>query len=79
MEGLEGFEPPYNRFVVCRVIQLRYRPSFKMVRVEGFEPPIPCSQSRCVSRLRYTRVTSKMVGEMGFEPMTFGTRDRSAT
>ena len=26
----------------------------KMVGVEGFEPPTPCSQSRCATRLRYT-------------------------
>ena len=25
-----------------------------MVGVEGFEPPTPCSQSRCATRLRYT-------------------------
>ena len=26
----------------------------EMVGVEGFEPPTPCSQSRCATRLRYT-------------------------
>ena len=26
-----------------------------MVRVRGFEPPTPCSQSRCATELRYTR------------------------
>ena len=26
----------------------------KLVGVEGFEPPTPCSQSRCATRLRYT-------------------------
>ena len=25
-----------------------------MVGVRGFEPPTPCSQSRCATRLRYT-------------------------
>ena len=28
----------------------------KMVGVEGFEPPTPCSQSRCATRLRYTPI-----------------------
>lgn len=37
MEGLERFELPCNRFVVCRVIHLRYRPS-KLVGTAGFEP-----------------------------------------
>ena len=27
---------------------------FKMVGVRGFEPPTPCSQSRCAAKLRYT-------------------------
>jgi hypothetical protein len=26
------------------------------VRVRGFEPPTPCSRSRCASRLRHTRI-----------------------
>ena len=26
----------------------------ELVGVEGFEPPTPCSQSRCATRLRYT-------------------------
>ena len=26
----------------------------RLVGVEGFEPPTPCSQSRCATRLRYT-------------------------
>src|SRR5690606_38096027 len=28
-----------------------------LVGVEGFEPPTPCSQSRCATRLRYTPET----------------------
>ena len=28
----------------------------KLVGVEGFEPPTPCSQSRCATRLRYTPI-----------------------
>ena len=27
---------------------------FKLVGVRGFEPPAPCSQSRCATRLRHT-------------------------
>src|SRR5262245_35924061 len=37
--------PPAGR---CRVERA------KVVGVEGFEPPTPCSQSRCATRLRYT-------------------------
>jgi hypothetical protein len=32
------------------------RVQLKMVGVEGFEPPTPCSQSRCATRLRYTPI-----------------------
>ena len=30
-----------------------YKPQ-QLVGVEGFEPPTPCSQSKCATRLRYT-------------------------
>src|SRR5438876_10494355 len=33
---------------------LRPHPSGKLVGARGFEPPTPCSQSRCATRLRYT-------------------------
>src|SRR2546428_2494762 len=33
---------------------LRPHPSCKLVGARGFEPPTPCSQSRCATRLRYT-------------------------
>jgi hypothetical protein len=29
-------------------------PLFELVGVSGFEPPTPCSRSRCATRLRYT-------------------------
>ena len=29
-------------------------PQFDLVGVKGFEPPAPCSQSTCATRLRYT-------------------------
>ena len=32
------------------------QPGMRLVGVEGFEPPTPCSQSRCATRLRYTPV-----------------------
>ena len=31
-----------------------------LVGVEGFEPPTPCSQSRCATRLRYTPTTLRV-------------------
>ena len=34
--------------------ELRAPKETRMVGVEGFEPPTPCSQSRCATRLRYT-------------------------
>ncbi len=36
---------PFAHFPTLRLI---------MIGVEGFEPPTPCSQSRCATRLRYT-------------------------
>ncbi len=30
-----------------------------MVGVKGFEPPAPCSQSTCATRLRYTPFVSR--------------------
>ena len=39
-------EPPESR--------ARLQDSRCVVGVEGFEPPTPCSQSRCATRLRYT-------------------------
>ncbi len=35
-------------------IQMSYGRRTLLVGVEGFEPPTPCSQSRCATRLRYT-------------------------
>jgi hypothetical protein len=33
---------------------IRDRSALKLVGVRGFEPPTPCSRSRCATRLRYT-------------------------
>ncbi|GEM_PF-2870308 len=35
-------------------IRLSYGRLYKMVGVDGFEPPTHCSQSSCATRLRYT-------------------------
>src|SRR5882724_2349353 len=35
-----------------------------MVGVRGFEPPTPCSQSRCATRLRYTPKTSRILSRV---------------
>ncbi len=35
-------------------LQAQSLTNLKLVGVEGFEPPTPCSQSRCATRLRYT-------------------------
>ena len=40
----------------------KYRNRY-MVGVEGFEPPTPCSQSRCATRLRYTPMTVTRPGQ----------------
>jgi hypothetical protein len=32
-----------------------------MVGVRGFEPPAPCSQSRCATRLRHTPMLSEIL------------------
>ena len=44
------------------VLQNKYRNRY-MVGVEGFEPPTPCSQSRCATRLRYTPMTVTRPGQ----------------
>lgn len=38
---------------------------FAVVGVEGFEPPTPCSQSRCATRLRYTPAFPVPSGRLG--------------
>ncbi len=40
----------------------KYRNRY-LVGVEGFEPPTPCSQSRCATRLRYTPMTVTRPGQ----------------
>ena len=51
---LEGFEPPASGLEVRCSIQLSYRRILKLlVGARGFEPPTPCSQSRCATGLRH--------------------------
>ncbi len=38
--------------IIFYQIKLRFY-LYKMVGARGFEPPAPCSQSRCATRLRY--------------------------
>ena len=40
----------------------------KLVGVEGFEPPTPCSQSRCATRLRYTPIGTHAKRRSGKPP-----------
>ena len=35
----------------------------KVVGARGFEPPTPCSQSRCATRLRYTPTNVPSTGD----------------
>ena len=60
----------------------------EMVGVGGFEPPTPCSRSRCASRAALhpvTRLLTKtahykhMVGVTGFEPATSSTPRKRAS
>src|SRR5436305_13701577 len=52
--GLAGWirtsDPQLRRLLLCPA-ELR---GGRMVGARGFEPPTPCSQSRCANRLRYT-------------------------
>jgi cyclohexane-1-carbonyl-CoA dehydrogenase len=41
-----------------------------MVGVRGFEPPTPCSRSRCATRLRYTPISGLGAENKGF--LSFG-------
>ena len=58
LEGWCSIQLSYGRWRNAR----HYIPSdpcmqlSKLVGVEGFEPPTPCSQSRCATRLRYTPI-----------------------
>ena len=51
-----GLEPATHSLEGCCSIQLSYgdEAGWKLVGARGFEPPTPCSQSRCATRLRYT-------------------------
>ena len=60
----------------------------EMVGVGGFEPPTPCSRSRCASRAALHPVTGlftktalykHMVGVTGFEPATSSTPRKRAS
>ena len=44
----------YGRIVTNHRRYSLPQPNLVLVGVEGFEPPTPCSQSRCATRLRYT-------------------------
>ena len=49
--------PAWNCHPCLRYVPLPMSPGWtrqKMVGVRGFEPPTPCSRSRCATRLRYT-------------------------
>lgn len=63
MVGLAAFEAATFRVSTGRSYRLSYRP---MVGVTGFEPAVPCSQSRWDDRLPYTPV-----GVVVFETTTF--------
>ena len=45
--------PNWTAAPTSAALQLEEQPD-AVVGVEGFEPPTPCSQSRCATRLRYT-------------------------
>jgi hypothetical protein len=55
MARLAGVEPATAGLEGRCSIQLSYRrlQTHNLVGAEGFEPPTPCSQSRCATRLRY--------------------------
>ena len=57
MVGSSGLEPPTSRLSGVRSNHLSYEPL--LVRVEGFEPPAPWSQTMCATKLRYTRIMAK--------------------
>ena len=49
-----------RRPVLCPVeLQALYCREFRVVGVDGFEPPTLCSQSRCATRLRYTPICTR--------------------
>ena len=68
-----GFEPTirYKRMLVFKTSAISQTlPFFRyLVRVERFELPTLCSQSRCATRLRYTRLFL-LVGVNGYDPLT---------
>ena len=41
-----------------------------MARSEGLEPPTPWFEAKYSIQLSYERVCTKVVGRIGFEPMT---------
>src|SRR6185436_4859669 len=45
---------PQLRRLLLYPSELRGQGGAEMVGARGFEPPTPCSQSRCATRLRYT-------------------------
>src|SRR4026209_68927 len=76
---LEGLEPPTDGLEIRCSIHLSYRrgcaipgpggpprvrPATK-VGARGFEPPTPCSQSRCATGLRYAPKLTPRVYQLG--------------
>ena len=55
---------PHELRARCRQSPPAEPPLPAMVGVEGFEPPTPCSQSRCATRLRYTPLSIKTGGRI---------------
>ena len=71
----DGIEPP-SSVLETEAQPLDQRDTLleeALVGVRGFEPPTPCAQGRCATRLRYTppkppRHTTNMAGAEGVEP-----------
>lgn len=55
------------------ILPLNYIP---MVGETGFEPAIPWSQTKCVTKLRYSPI---MAARAGFEPTNVGVKVRCVT
>ena len=76
---LEGIEPPTDGLEIRCSILLSYRrgfrfpfgghnlghPGTKKVGARGFEPPTPCSQSRCATGLRHAPANKNSNGHGG--------------
>lgn len=73
----QGIEP-CGAGVWDRCVRQLARPA--LVWVEGFEPPVPGSRSRCSTRLSHTQITLLIVvWAGGFEPPIPGSQGRCST